>query len=144
MGGISGAAAAIAIADPGGVAEAGRRARIPRRRPARSGSRLRQDELEDADRPGEIDMTIVDLVRGADIMIYDSTYTDEEYPTYKGWGHSTWQEGVRVANAAGVRTLVLFHHDPNHDDVFMDQVAREAEAARPGTVVAREGMVLRP
>lgn len=95
-------------------------------------------------RPGEIDMTIVDLVRGADIMIYDSTYTDEEYPTYKGWGHSTWQEGVRVANAAGVRTLVLFHHDPNHDDAFMDQVAREAEAARPGTVVAREGMVLRP
>jgi ribonuclease BN (tRNA processing enzyme) len=47
-----------------------------------------------------------------------------------------------LANAAQVKTLVLFHHDPDHDDAFMDQVAAEAEAARPGTVVAREGLVL--
>ena len=94
-------------------------------------------------REGQLDSNVLQLVEHADVMIYDSTYTDEEYPTHKNWGHSTWQEGVRLANAAQVKTLVLFHHDPDHDDTFMDRVAAEAEAARPGTVVAQEGLVLR-
>ncbi len=93
---------------------------------------------------GRPDENILGLIEGADIMIYDSSFTDEEYPRYKGWGHSTWQEGVRLCDQAGVKQLVIFHHDPNHDDAFMDQVAREAEIARPGTLVAREGMVLSP
>jgi phosphoribosyl 1,2-cyclic phosphodiesterase len=103
-------------------------------------------------RLGEIDMRIVELCRGADVMIYDSSYTDEEYARYKGWGHSTWQEGVRIADAAGVGTLAIFHHDPSHSDAFMDDVAREAAAMRPGTVpsglprvlVAHEGLTLAP
>ena len=81
---------------------------------------------------------------GADVVIYDSTYTDEEFPSFTDWGHSTWQEGVRLCDAAGVGTLVIFHHDPSHDDAFMDRIAVEAEQARPGTVVAREGLVLTP
>jgi len=94
---------------------------------------------------GQPDRAIIDLVKGADVMIYDCTYTDAEYPTYKGWGHSTWQEGVRVADLAGVKTLVIFHHDPSHDDRAMDEIGRAAEKARPGGVqVAREGAVLRP
>jgi len=92
---------------------------------------------------GKLDNHILRLVDRADAMIYDATYTDEEYPAHKNWGHSTWQEGVRLANAANVKTLVLFHHDPDHDDAFMDQVAAEAAIARPGTVVAHEGLVLR-
>ena len=95
-------------------------------------------------RPAGLDRNILGLVSGADVMIYDATYTDAEYPSHKDWGHSTWQEGVRLANAAGVRTLVIFHHDPGHDDDFMDQVAADAAAARPGTIVAQEGLVLRP
>ena len=93
---------------------------------------------------GEPDQNILDLVADADIMIYDSSFTDEEFPRYLTWGHSTWQEGVRLAERAGVKRLVIFHHDPGHDDTFMDQVAREAEAALPGTLVAREGMELSP
>ena len=103
-------------------------------------------------RIGERDQTIVELCRGADIMIYDSSYTDAEYTRYRGWGHSTWQEGVRLADAAGVGTLAIFHHDPSHDDAFMDGIAREAAALRPGTagnglprvVVAHEGLALSP
>lgn len=91
-----------------------------------------------------IDERVVDLVRGADLMIYDGTYTDQEYPRFKGWGHSTWQQGIAVANAADVKTYVIFHHDPSHDDAFMDKIQAEAEAARPGTLVAREGMTLSP
>jgi len=101
---------------------------------------------------GRRDQTIVELCRGADVMIYDSSYTDAEYPRYRGWGHSTWQEGVRIADAAGVGTLCIFHHDPSHDDAFMDGVAREAAITRPGTVpgglpraiVAHEGLTLAP
>lgn len=93
-------------------------------------------------RPNERDPVILDLVRDADVMIYDCTYTDEEYPAYQGWGHSTWEEGMRIAEAANVGRLVIFHHDPSHDDAFMDRVARQADTARPGTVVAREGQSL--
>ncbi|WP_421995685.1 MBL fold metallo-hydrolase [Reyranella sp.] len=101
---------------------------------------------------GRPDKTIVELCRSADIMIYDSSYTDEEYPRYRGWGHSTWQEGMRVADAAGVGTLAIFHHDPSHDDAFMDGVARDAALARPGVtpgglpraLVAHEGLTLSP
>ena len=90
------------------------------------------------------DSNILGLIAGADIVIYDATYTDDEYPRFKGFGHSTWQEGIRLVDAAGAKTLVIFHHDPSHDDDFMDDIARQAEAARPGTLVAREGMTLRP
>jgi phosphoribosyl 1,2-cyclic phosphodiesterase len=93
---------------------------------------------------GRRDQRIVDLVQGTDLMIYDSTYSDAEYPRYKGYGHSTWEEGVRLADAASVKTLAIFHHEPSHDDDRMDAIAAEAEEARPGTVVAREGMVLTP
>ncbi|MBS0221542.1 MAG: MBL fold metallo-hydrolase [Proteobacteria bacterium] len=98
------------------------------------------------------DANVINLCRGADVMIYDSSYTDEEYPRYLGWGHSTWQEGVRLADAAGVGTLVIFHHDPSHDDAFMDGVARDAARQRPGTapnglprvIVAHEGLIIAP
>ncbi len=88
------------------------------------------------------DKGIVELIKGADIFIYDSTYTEAEMPRFTGWGHSTWEEGAKLCDAAGVKTLVIFHHDPAHDDAFMDCIAEKAEKARPGTLVAREGMVL--
>ncbi|MGB5975364.1 MAG: MBL fold metallo-hydrolase [Nodosilinea sp.] len=96
--------------------------------------------------PGRLDDNVLWLARDADVMIYDATYTDDEYHDPKfskaGWGHSTWQEAVKAAKAAGVKTLVIFHHDPAHDDEFMDQVAVQTRAAFPGAIVAREGMVL--
>lgn len=92
--------------------------------------------------PGQRNAAVVGLARGADIMIYDSTYTDEEYASHVGWGHSTWQEACRVADAAGVDRAVIFHHDPAHDDRFMDAVAAAADRVRPGTLVAREGLIL--
>lgn len=93
---------------------------------------------------GAPDRNILQLIDGADIVIYDSMYTDEEYPSHVKWGHSTWQEGARLCAAAKVKTFVVFHHDPDHSDAFMDHVAAEVAAMRPGSVVAREGMVLRP
>jgi phosphoribosyl 1,2-cyclic phosphodiesterase len=94
--------------------------------------------------PGAPDRNILGLIKGADLVIYDSMYTDEEYGRYVGWGHSTWQEGVRLCKQAGVKRLVVFHHDPEHDDDMLDGIARDVAAAMPGSMVAQEGMVLEP
>lgn len=95
-------------------------------------------------RPGEIDSTIVDFCRNADIMVYDSMFTDDEYERHVGWGHSTWQEALRVGDAANVRQVVLFHHNPMNTDERMSAIEAAAAEVRPGTVAAREGMELAP
>ena len=96
--------------------------------------------------PDRLDENVMWLARNADILIYDSTYTDDEYHSPKspkiGWGHSTWQEAVKIAKAANVKTLVIFHHDPAHDDEFLDRVGSEAAVQFPGAIMARERMVL--
>jgi phosphoribosyl 1,2-cyclic phosphodiesterase len=92
--------------------------------------------------PGAPDRNILELIAGADLVIYDSMYTDSEYDTYVGWGHSTWQEGVRLCRAARAKRLAVFHHDPEHDDDMLDGIAREVERELPGSVVARDGLVL--
>jgi len=92
--------------------------------------------------PGRPDEHILGLIQGADLVIYDCTYTDEEFVGCRDWGHSTWQEGVRLCEAADAARLAIFHHDPDHDDAFMDRIAAEAEARRPGTIVAREGLTI--
>lgn len=92
--------------------------------------------------PGQRDENILELIRGADVLIYDSNFTDAEFPKHVGWGHSTWQEGVRLAETAGVKTFVAFHHDPSHNDDIMDGIAAELATMRPGSIVAKEGAVL--
>jgi phosphoribosyl 1,2-cyclic phosphodiesterase len=97
--------------------------------------------------PDRLDDNVLHLARGADYFIYDATYTDEEYHHPKspkvGWGHSTWQVGVELAKAAGVRNLVIFHHDPSHDDDFLDDVEAKLQHVFPNGFLAREGMILK-
>ena len=92
--------------------------------------------------PGAPDRNILGLIAGADLVIYDSMYTDADCDAYVGWGHSTWQEGVRLCRAAGAKRLAVFHHDPEHDDDMLDGIAREVEKELPGSIVARDGLVV--
>ena len=92
--------------------------------------------------PGDPDRAVLDLIAGADLVIYDATYTDEEFERFHGWGHSTWQEGVRLCEAAGAEQLVAFHHDPDHDDEALDRIGAALEQRRAGSLVAREGLVI--
>ncbi len=97
--------------------------------------------ITDTEHPADgLDGTLRHFVAGADVMIYDASYTDAEYPSRVGWGHSTWEAGVRLADAAAVGQLVLFHHDPDHDDDTMDAIAAAVADRRPGSSVAKEGM----
>ena len=89
-----------------------------------------------------VDPNLVRLAAGADVLIYDAQYTPEEYPGKVGWGHSTWEAAAALAATAGVRQLVLYHHDPRRSDEQVAAIEARAAAVRPGTIAAREGQVL--
>ncbi len=92
--------------------------------------------------PGKPNESALKLMRDVDVAIYDAMFTEAEFAERPDWGHSTWNEGVKLAELAGAKSLVIFHHDPGRTDDQMDVIAAEAEAARPGTIVAREGDTL--
>jgi ribonuclease BN (tRNA processing enzyme) len=85
------------------------------------------------------------LMAGVDLLIHDSQYTDEEYPSHVGWGHSTISQTMALAEAAGVGTLSAFHHDPGHNDVQLDRLFSAAMEAKDWSFEfspAREGTTL--
>jgi diguanylate cyclase (GGDEF)-like protein len=90
----------------------------------------------------------ITFLRGANLVIHDAQYTGDEYRDKVGWGHSSIEYAVDVALAAGVERLVLFHHDPAHDDEMMEamEVMARAHAGGRGqaldVLAAREGMEL--
>ncbi|MGD0525637.1 MAG: MBL fold metallo-hydrolase, partial [Polyangiaceae bacterium] len=79
---------------------------------------------------------------GADVLVYDAQYLPEEYGAKVGWGHSTYEAGAALAKAAGVRKLVLFHHDPARTDAEVDAVEARARGVFDDVVAAREGMTI--
>ena len=101
---------------------------------------------------GSLDENLRAIADGADLLVYDAQYTPAEYrgetsgPARRGWGHSTAEEGIRLARAAGVGRLLLYHHDPSHDDVEVARIEAEARASWPALEAAREGreLVLEP
>jgi phosphoribosyl 1,2-cyclic phosphodiesterase len=94
-------------------------------------------DLEHGDEAFE--QILIEHARDADLLIYDAQYTPEEYASKAGWGHSTWKEAIRMARAANVKRLVLFHHDPEHDDRFMKGLEEEVRRNFENAEVAREG-----
>jgi phosphoribosyl 1,2-cyclic phosphodiesterase len=88
-----------------------------------------------------IDRGLIAMSRGADVLVYDAQYTPAEYESRRGWGHSTWLEAVRVAQRAGVKQLVLFHHDPDRDDQGVRRIEEEARKKLPRTFAAYEGLI---
>ena len=95
--------------------------------------------------PGDakMDENLRELAAGADIFINDAQFTPEQLETTrKGWGHSSWLEGVKVARQASAKTLVLFHHDPDSTDRMVDSILRQAREEFDSVFAASEGMVI--
>ncbi|NEO53765.1 MAG: MBL fold metallo-hydrolase [Okeania sp. SIO3B5] len=92
------------------------------------------------------DENVLYLARKADLLIYDATYTNEEYYNPEspkiGWGHSTWQVGVEIAKKAGVKQIAMFQHDPSHHDNLLDEVQVALQSVFPNGLVAKEGMTI--
>ena len=89
-----------------------------------------------------VDPALRTLSMGADVLVYDSQYSPDEYKTKVGWGHSTYVEGAELARAAGVGKYVLFHHDPVRTDPQVADFEARAQALYPSSVAAREGLVI--
>jgi phosphoribosyl 1,2-cyclic phosphodiesterase len=95
---------------------------------------------------GSQDQTLIELVRDADLLSIDATYTEDEYagrvgPARRGWGHSTHTSALAHADAAKVRNTLLFHHDPSRTDDHLDEVARTLLADRRDVRFVAEGQV---
>jgi len=93
--------------------------------------------------PGDaaFDKSVRKLAAGADVLIYDAQYLPDEYEARKrGWGHSHWREAVNVVMESGAKELILYHHDPDHDDACIDNVVKEARNYYPRVRAAAEGM----
>lgn len=86
-----------------------------------------------------LDDEIAEFVTGADLMIYDAMYLQDEYPRFVGWGHSTPTKALELAARSGIAMPVVFHHDPSRGDDALDTVAREIAVQHPGAMVAKEG-----
>ena len=80
--------------------------------------------------------------KDADVLICDATFTEEEKDAHAGWGHSTWEDAVRLGAAARVSQLVLFHHAPDRSDRALDEIGWKAAKLLPGTEVASEGFMI--
>lgn len=95
----------------------------------------------DTEHLSDLNPNVQKLIAGADLMLYDAQYTDEEYegkneggfPRH-GWGHSTWSWALKEGQAAGVKHILLHHHDPLHDDAMIAslEAAAQAEGAKSG------------
>jgi len=89
-----------------------------------------------------IDPDVVALSRNADLLIHDGQYTPEELPDKTGWGHSSWEQAVEVAEQAGVKKLAVTHHDPEHDDAFILKMEKACQERFPNAFFAREGFLI--
>jgi phosphoribosyl 1,2-cyclic phosphodiesterase len=90
-----------------------------------------------------VDAALVEFARGADYLIYDTTYEESEYEKLRrGWGHSTWYAAVQCALKAEAKQLILFHHHPEHTDDELERLVELAREEMPATVIAAEGMEL--
>ena len=91
----------------------------------------------------EMDRNLRDLAAGADVLINDAQCSPEQLATTrKGWGHSSWLEGVKLARECGVKNLVLFHHDPDSSDRVVDGYLYAARQEFPSTWAATDGMAI--
>jgi ribonuclease BN (tRNA processing enzyme) len=74
-----------------------------------------------------------------DLLIHEAIHP-ERAQRQKGWGHSSWEQAIEVAERAGVKQLALTHHDPDHDDTFLLQVEKTCQKRFPKAFLAREKM----
>ena len=82
------------------------------------------------------------FVKDSDMMIYDAMYTPEEYPNFKGWGHSTWEQAALLTRAANIGKTALFHHAPAHTDAMMREIEQKAKDFDFRLFAAKENMTV--
>ncbi|PDT83834.1 MBL fold metallo-hydrolase [Sinorhizobium sp. BJ1] len=92
--------------------------------------------------PGILDRELLDFIAGADLLVYDCTYLESEMAAYRGYGHSTGIHGSRLAMAAGIPRLAMFHHDPSRTDAALAAIEQEVQTFFAGAFAARDHQVI--
>ncbi len=87
---------------------------------------------------GQPNQSLIEFLRDADMAVYDCTFDDSEFEQRRGWGHSTWQEGLRLAKAAQVKKFGIFHHEPERSDAALTDIENRAQAILPQSFVTRD------
>jgi len=90
--------------------------------------------------PGETDLELVDFIKNADLLIFDSMFSDEEFHQFKTWGHSTWQYAIELVKSAEAKQLAFFHHDPHKTDMMLDEIEAKAQQDFAHCFMARQAM----
>jgi len=93
--------------------------------------------------PGKFDANILELIDGVDLFIYDSSLIDEELPEFTGYGHSTYEEGMRLCKEANAAAFLAFHHMPFRVDKELDRIEKIIRDDNPNSGVAREGVTIK-
>ena len=96
--------------------------------------------ITDVEHVDGIDKRVVDISMNADILIHEAQYTPEELETHKGWGHSSWMQAIEVAKLANVKKLFITHHDPDHDDDFLDKIEIECKKHFHNVELAKDNL----
>lgn len=92
-------------------------------------------------KPGEINQPLVNFAHKSKLVIYDSTYDDDTFAPKIGWGHSSWQEAIRLKNLAEIEKIAIFHHDPSSIDSYLTDLEKKIEGT-PEAFVAKQGQTL--
>lgn len=92
--------------------------------------------------PGTLDQAVLGLIKNADLFLYDAMFADEEFDQYRGFGHSTWQQGVRLAKAAGAKKVGFIHHSIKRTDAELTKIERQAKTQFAGSFCGRDLQVI--
>ncbi len=92
--------------------------------------------------PGIFDPVVLKLIDGCDLFLYDCTYLDSEMERYRGYGHSTWQQAVRLAKIGQTKSVGFIHHLPARTDDELLAIESQAQAEFPGSFVGRDGQII--
>lgn len=92
--------------------------------------------------PGTLDPGVLGLMENADLVLYDSTFDDAEFQDYQGYGHSTWQQAIRLAKASGARNVGFIHHSIQRTDAELSRIEKRAKRQFSGAFCGRELQIL--
>ncbi len=96
--------------------------------------------VTDVEHSNGLDKRVIDIAKDADILIHEAQYTPDELENYKGWGHSSWMQAIEVAKLANVKKLFITHHDPDHNDDFLDKVEIECKKHFQNVELAKDNL----
>ena len=85
---------------------------------------------------------LIDFAKNSDLIIHDSHFSKEDLPNHKGWGHSSWDQAVEIAEKSNSKQLALYHYNPDYDDEKIQLIEKQAQKIFKQTIAPKQGLVI--